>query len=140
LLKLSADPETLSFSVFDVLLLQEDGTVNKIKRKILMNVFHPQTDGSLPLLSFVQGCDNIYKKLRYFRASVGNSSVIDDVLESLIDPVFFFLLTMTTVGILGVDLISLLIPFSTLVLGGSFAFGPACAKTFEGIILIVARR
>jgi len=140
LMKLSDDPGTLSFSVFDILLLQEDGTTDKLKKKRLMNVFHPQTDGSLPLLSFVQGCDNIYKKLRFLRASVGNSSVIDNVLESLIDPIVYFLLAGIVLAILGINIVSALVPMSTLILGGTFAFGPACAKTFEGIILIVARR
>jgi len=139
LMKLSDDPGILSFSVFDILLLQEDGTEDKIKKKRLMNVFHPQTDGSLPLLSFVQGCDNVYKKLRFLRASVGNSSVIDNVLELLIDPIVYFLLVVIVLSILGVNIVSLL-PISTVILGGTFAFGPACGKAFEGIILIVARR
>jgi hypothetical protein len=140
LMKLSTNSEILSFSVFDILLLEDDGTENKIKKKRLSNVFHPKPNGGIPLLSFVQGCDNIYKKLRMFRASVHNASVIDKVLESLINPVYYCIVAVIMATIMGINIIATLVPLSTLVLGGTFAFGPACAKIFEGIILIVARR
>jgi hypothetical protein len=129
LMKLSTEPDMLSYSVFDIILLQEDGTEDKAKRKALRNLFRPDGDDNLPLLSFVQTCDNIYKKIRYFRASVGNASVIgtffgfhernlgthnqsnccillsfvsDGVLEQIIDIVFYF-----TLGLLVLFLLNL---------------------------------
>jgi len=133
LMKLSPDPDldTLSFSVFDYLLLQDDGTEDKNKKKRLMKVFRPDADGRLKLVSFVQTCDTLYRKLRLFRASVGNSSVIDYVLESLIDPIFFFFLITIVLTLLKFNPMAMLIPLSSLLVAGSFAFGPTCAKAFE---------
>ena len=133
LMKLSPDPDldTLSFSVFDYLLLQDDGTEDKNKKKRLVKLFHPNPDGSLQLVSFVQACDTIYRKLRLFRASVGTSSVIDDVLESIIDPIFFFGLVLIVLTLLKLNPMAALIPVSSLLVAGSFAFGPTCAKAFE---------
>ena len=131
LMKLSPDPDTLCFSVFDILLLQEDGTEDKNKKKRLKNVFHPNLDGSIKLVSFVQACDTLYRNLRLFRASVGNSSVIDCVLESLIDPIFFFCLVTIVLTLLKFDPMAMLIPLSSLLVAGSFSFGPTCAKAFE---------
>lgn len=76
LMKLSPEPDILSYSVFAILLLQEDGSEDREKRKTLRNLFRPDGDDNLPPLSFVQTCDTIYKRIRYFRASVGNASVI----------------------------------------------------------------
>ena len=131
LMKLSTNSESLSFSVFDILLLQEDGTEDKIKRKRLMKLFRPRKDGSLSLLSFVQGCDNIYRNLRLFRASVSNASVIDTVLESLINPVFYSMLAIIIALMMDIKISSTLTPASGLLISFSFAFGPACAKLFE---------
>ena len=76
LMKLSLERDILSYTVFDILLLQEDGSEDREKRRALRNLFRPDGDDNLPLLSFVQTCDTIYKRIRYFRASVGNASVI----------------------------------------------------------------
>ena len=131
LMKLSPDSSTLHFSVFDILLLREDGTIDTLKKKRLRNVFQPDHDGNISLVSFVQACDTIYRKLRFFRASVGNSSVIDQVLESLIDPIFFFFLIMIVLEFLQFNPMALLLPLSSLLVSGAFAFGPTCATTFE---------
>jgi hypothetical protein len=52
---------------------------------VLKRLFRPDRFNELTLLAFVQACDSVYKRLRYFRASVGNSSVIDRWLEQIID-------------------------------------------------------
>lgn len=131
LMKLSPDPEVLNFSAFDILTLNEDGGEDEVMKKKLVNVFHPDTDGSIQLLAFVQACDTLYRKLRLFRASVGNSSVIDGVLESIIDPIFFLCLGTIILSILNFNPIGMLIPLSSLLVAGSFAFGSTCAKAFE---------
>ena len=139
LMKLSPDPSTLCFSVFDILVLREDGTVDTAKRKKLRSVLQPDHDGNISPVSFVQACDTLYRKLRFFRASVGNSSVIDQVLESLIDPIFFFFLIMILLELLQFNPMSLLLPLSSLLVSGAFAFGPSCATAFEvsGLYLLL---
>jgi hypothetical protein len=131
LMHLSPEPDVLSFSVFKILLLQEDGDEDKDKRKALRNLFRPDRNDNLPLLSFVQTCDTVYKKIRYFRASVGNASVIDQVLESIIDVVFYFVLVLVVLSILNLNPWPLLVSMSTLLVTASFAVGPSCAKAIE---------
>jgi len=131
LMLLSTDNDMLSYSVFQILLLEENGTEDKEKRKALRNLFRPDGDDKLPLLSFVQTCDNIYKKIRYFRASVGNASVIDQVLESIIDVVFYFILGLLVLSMLRLNPWPLLVSMSTLLVTASFAVGPSCAKAIE---------
>jgi hypothetical protein len=131
LMELSPEPDLLSFDVFQILLLQEDGTEDKAKRRALRNLFRPDGNDNLPLLSFVQTCDTIYKKIRYFRASVGNASVIDQVLESIIDAVFYFSLGLVELSLLNLNPWPLLVSMSTLLVTASFAVGPSCAKAIE---------
>ncbi|KAL3920631.1 MAG: hypothetical protein SGILL_003161 [Bacillariaceae sp.] len=140
LMNLSTEHDILSYSVFQILLLQEDGSEDKDKRKALRNLFRPDGDDNLPMLSFVQACDNVYKKIRYFRASVGNASVIDQVLESIIDVVFYFTLGLLVLSILNLNPWAILVSLSTLLVTASFAVGPSAAKAIEGILLIVGRR
>lgn len=131
LMSLSSEHDSLSFSVFKILLLEEDGSEDDEKRKALKNLFRPDRNGNLNVLSFVQSCDTIYKKLRYFRASVGNASVIDQVLESIIDVVFYFTLGLVVLSLLNLNPWPLLVSMSTLLVTASFAVGPSCAKAIE---------
>eukprot|EP00536_Pseudo-nitzschia_multiseries_P006518 jgi/Psemu1/255455/estExt_Genewise1Plus.C_1390082 len=140
LIKLSRNSDTLNFSAFEFLFLNDDGEEDEKKKKKLTNMFHPDPNGDIQMLVFVQACDTLYRKLRLFRASVGNSSVIDTVLESIIDPIFFFCLTTILMAILKFNPMTMLVPMSSLLLAGSFVFGSTCAKAFEGIMLIVGRR
>jgi hypothetical protein len=128
---LSPDTSMLSFSNVFQLLLEEDGTEDKIKKRALRNLFRPDADGQLSLVSFVQSCDAAYKKIRYFRASVGNASVIDHVLESIIDAFFFLCLGLIGLSMLNFNPWPLLVSLSTLMVAGSFAIGPTCAKAIE---------
>jgi len=41
------------------------------------------------MLAFVQACDGVYKKLRFLRASLSNSSKIDSVLEDIFNFLFY---------------------------------------------------
>ena len=131
LMNLSTDHDMLSYSVFQILLIQEDGSEDREKRKALRSLFRPDGDDNLPLLSFVQTCDTIYKKIRYFRASVGNASVIDQVLESIIDVGFYFTLGLVVLCLLNLNPWPLLVSMSTLLVTASFAVGPSCAKAIE---------
>mmetsp|Transcript_3675 Transcript_3675/g.7531 ORF Transcript_3675/g.7531 Transcript_3675/m.7531 type:complete len:894 (-) Transcript_3675:382-3063(-) len=139
LMKLCPDSPTLNVSIFDYLLPEHEGD-NESKRRRLKNKFHPDSEGGIPHVTFIQACDTLYRELRLFRASVGTSSVIDTVLESIIDPIFLFCLTTIILVILEFNPMAMLVPISSLLLAGSFAFGSSCAKAFEGIILIVGRR
>jgi len=68
--------ETIGVLAHDI---SEDGKLelNEDKVKSLVLLFRPDRHDELPLLAFVQSCDWVYKKLRYLRASVTNSTRID---------------------------------------------------------------
>jgi hypothetical protein len=122
---------TLPFSVLAVLAENENGTIDKQTRRSLRKVFPPDRMGNVSLFSFVMGCDSVYKKLRYFRASVGNSSVIDKVLEDIVDTLFFFVLVILILSLLNLNPWPLLVSTSTLMVTFAFALGPSAAKAIE---------
>ena len=72
-----------------------------------------------------------YKRLRFFRASVGNASVIDHVLESIIDGVFHFVLALVLLSIMRFNPWPLLVSISTLLVSVSFAVGSSASKYIE---------
>jgi small-conductance mechanosensitive channel len=131
LLKLAPGSRVLPASVLTALSENEDGTMDKAKKRSLSNLFRPDSNDDVPLLAFIQSCDTVYKKLRYFRASVGNDSVIDKVLEGIIDPVFGFVLGLMILSLLQVNPWPLLVSMSTLLVTFAFAVGPSAAKAIE---------
>jgi hypothetical protein len=131
LLKLAPGSRILPHSVLMVLAENEDGTLDKEKRRSLKNLFRPDADDEVPILAFLQSCDTAYKKLRYFRASVGNASVIDNVLEHIIDTMYGFGLTLLILALLNLNPWPLLVSMSTLLVTFAFAIGPTAAKAIE---------
>jgi hypothetical protein len=131
LLKLSPGSRLLSFDVLQVLAENDDGTVDSDRRKHLKQLFRPDAYNELPRLAFIQSCDTVYKKLRYFRASVGNSSVIDRVLEGIINGVFYFLLLLMILSLVNLNPWPLLVSLSTLLVTFAFAVGPSISKAIE---------
>jgi hypothetical protein len=133
LLKLSSgEDDALPGLVFQILYLNEDGSEDKVKKRALGNLLQPDWHDNIQFVSFIQSCDIVYRKLRYFRASVGNSSVIDHFLERIIDSVFFSALGLIVLDMLKLNPWPLLVSTSsTLLVAGSFAEGPSCAKAVE---------
>ncbi|KAL3923937.1 MAG: hypothetical protein SGARI_006123 [Bacillariaceae sp.] len=82
----------------------------------------------------------MYKKLRYFRANVGNASVIDHALEKIVDAAFSFALMLVLLSVMRVNPWPLLVSLSTLLVSVSFAVGSSASKWFEGMLLVAARR
>ena len=131
LLKLSPGSTVLSFSVLREAVLNDDGFVDSTKKKALKRLFRPDASNELTLIAFVQCCDNVYKRIRYFRAQVGNSSVIDKVLESIIDAIFAFVLGVLVLSMLNFNPWPLLVSMSTLMVTFAFAVGPSASKIIE---------
>jgi len=92
LLTLTPGNDALAFEALEMLAHEGDvdGPLDRSKLKTIKRMFRPDKDNSLSRLDFVKACDGLYKKLRFFRASVGNASVIDHHLESIIDSIFLF--------------------------------------------------
>jgi small-conductance mechanosensitive channel len=131
LLKLAPGFYGLPYSVLAVLSDNGDGTVDKNLKKSIETLFRADADGEIPILTFIQSCDVVYRKLRYFRASVGNASVIDKVLENMINGIYNFGLTVVILSLLNFNPWPLLVSVSTLLVSFAFAIGPTAAKAIE---------
>jgi small-conductance mechanosensitive channel len=140
LLKLTPDVGVVSNDILLMIAQDEDGNVLTSKKNALSRMFRPDRYNQLPLLAFLQSCDTLYKKLRYFRASVGNASVIDHVLEGMIDVLFAFVLFLVILSVMNFNPWPLLVSLSTLLVSFSFAMGSSASKCIEGILLIAVRR
>jgi len=130
----------LDFDVLALLAIDEDGNEIEPKRRAIYQLFRPDRNNELSLIVFVQSCDTVYKRLRFFRAAVGNASVIDKVLEGIIDSVFNFILLLVILSMLQFNPWALLVSISTLLVSLAFAVGPSTARYIEGVLLIAVRR
>jgi hypothetical protein len=132
LLKLCPDRCNLSYEVFEMLVDDDDGKlVNDAKKKALKRMFRPDANLELSMLAFLQSCDSLYKKLRFFRASVGNASVIDKALEGMLNGIFYFILVLIILSIVRINPWPLLVSISTLLVSVSFAVGSSASKYIE---------
>jgi hypothetical protein len=82
LLKLAPDDEdlddnsTISFDVIKLLATDDDGLEIREKSKAYRRLFRPNRTNEITALAFVQSCDSVYRRLRFFRASVGNARLV----------------------------------------------------------------
>lgn len=101
LLKMTPSEHKVPFESLSIVApVENDGVEQLAKQEALLKFLRPDRDGKVPLLAFVQACDSLYRRLRYFRASVGNSTVIDRVLENVFDTIFGFVLLLLILAIL----------------------------------------
>jgi len=129
----------LSFDVIGLLAYDADGVEDEAKMQALKHMFRPGRFNEINLVAFVQACDSVYKRLRYFRASVGNASLIDTVLEKIMNNFFFFLLILLTLMILNINPWPLLVSVSTLLVSFAFAIGPSLSRYID-VSALEARR
>jgi hypothetical protein len=140
LTKLSPDEPVLSFDVLELMLVDEAGNIDEEKKKTLRKLFRPDKNNKLTLLAFITICDGVYKRLRFFRASVGNASVIDNVLEGMLNGMFYFVLFLFLSSLLQFNPWALLVSLTSVLVSVSFAFGSSVSKYVDGILLIAVRR
>ncbi|GAX25540.1 hypothetical protein FisN_28Hh008 [Fistulifera solaris] len=141
LMKLSPNEKELPFETLALIAQSpEDKEESHYKRGALLKLFRPDKNKKVPLLAFIQACDTLYRRLRYFRASVGNATVIDHVLEDVCDYLVAFVLFLVSLSILNFNPWPLLVSMSTLIVSFSFAVGNSASKYIEGILLIAVRR
>eukprot|EP00986_Skeletonema_menzelii_P012229 scaffold6654_cov135-Skeletonema_menzelii.AAC.2 len=140
LLALTPGSTILHFDVIGVLAYNADGSFDERKAKELVKLFRPDKNDEISLLAFVQSCDSAYKKLRYLRAGVSNSTLIDKVLENFFNGVFSICLGLGVMAVLKMNPWTLLVSMSTILVSFAFAFGPSVAQIIEGCIMIAVRR
>lgn len=131
----------LPFDVLALLTLQDDGkTENAAKKRVIRKIFTPDRSGALPLLAFVIAVDKIYKRLRYFRASIRNASVIDEVLKKVVNTVFYCVLAFMLSSLMQFNPWTLMVSITSLLVSVSFALGSSISHYVEGVLLIAVRR
>lgn len=69
--------ESIPFDIIGSLAYDDKGDIHDEKAKFLVRLFRPDNLNELSQLSFVQSCDWVYRRLRYLRASMTNSTRID---------------------------------------------------------------
>ena len=79
LLKFSPHKSSIPFETLELAAVSEEEAITDafVTKKDLHKVFRPDALHELTQLAFIQSIDAVYRKLRFFRASVGNASVID---------------------------------------------------------------
>lgn len=133
--KTSAD---LDFETLTALAITEDKTLDEGRVKDLVRVFRPDRDGKLSMLDFIRSVDRVYKDLRLLRASIINSSQIDQAFEALINIVFYFIIFCFVLASWNIDPLALFLSLSSIILAFTFAIGSASAKYFEVIISVLS--
>ena len=136
----SSEDKVLKFDVLLLAICNDEGMADIGKKKSLIRLFRPDAKNHVTELAFVQSCDAVYKRLRYFQASVGNASVIDNVLASIVDAFFYFVLALVVLSLLEINPWTLLVSITSLLVSISFALGPSVSKYVEGVLLIAVRR
>ena len=130
----------LQFDTIAALAKGKNGDLNYEKVKALIRVFRPERDGSLSLLDFARSVDTVYKELRLLRASVASSSKIDEALENIFNIVFYAVMIIVILTLMGFDPLSLFLSLSSIILAFAFMIGSASAKYFEGLLFILVQR
>ena len=131
LLLRSPDPYSISFDLIALLGVTKDGNLNHEKLKSLIHIFRPERDGSIPCIDFVKSIDAVYKELRLLRASVDNSSKIDQAFERIFNVIFYAVVGCVVLGQLGYNPLALFLSISGVVLAFAFMIGTASSKYFE---------
>ena len=121
----------VNFNVIALIANDSNGVPIPAKLHAVQKLFRPDARNELPLLAFVQSCDAVYKRLRYFRASVNNSSAIDKVLQDMINGIYWFIMIFLLLELLDLDPWTLLVSITSLLVSVSFAMGSSVSNYIE---------
>jgi small-conductance mechanosensitive channel len=121
----------VNFDVIALIANDSNGVPIHDKLQAVKKLFRPDARNELPLLAFVQSCDAVYKRLRYFRASVNNSSAIDKVLQDMINGIYWFIMIFLLLELLNLDPWTLLVSITSLLVSVSFAMGSSVSNYIE---------
>lgn len=130
----------IPFETIAAVALDEDGELDTIKVKNLIKIFHPNADGTLSLIDFVRSVDDVYQELRLLRASIRNSRKIDKVLRRLIDGVFYVLVAIVVLSVIGYDPLAMFLSLSSVIVAFSFMVARAAGSYFEGLLFILLQK
>lgn len=98
--------DDLGFDVIGALAYEEDGSINAKRAQGLLRLFLPDQNNKVTLQAFVQTCDSVYKRMLFLRASLNNASKIDSVLEECFNIIFYGVLAVITLSMVGYNPVS----------------------------------
>lgn len=131
LLEITPDSSYLPYETLRIATLNSKGAVDKAKWNALKAIFRPDARDEISLTKFVQSVDSVYKRLRYFRATIRNSSVIDRVLEGIINSLFYFVTALFLLSFMHYNPWPVLLSLTSLLVSISFALGSSVSKIVE---------
>ncbi|KAL7563999.1 hypothetical protein ACA910_007117 [Epithemia clementina (nom. ined.)] len=134
-------PETIDLD--KMTLMMYDGFHNEYERERaddLLDLIGPDSDGNINALEFVRAIDRVYKEVRLLENSILNASHIDREYERVINFLFYLALGCLFYSLLGLDLLTLILSLTSLIVAFSFMFGPGSAQLFEGVMLVLGRQ
>lgn len=109
--------DVLHFDVIAEIAVSKDGTLNQTKLKELVRLFRPTRNGELSMIDFIKSIDAIYKEFRILQASIDNSGDVDRAFELMVNWVFYFLLWVLILYILGLDPYAMFLSISSVIIG-----------------------
>ena len=117
-----------------------DQSVDDQMIKDMVRLLRPSRTGEINLLEFCKSIDTLYKKMRKLRASLVNEGRVNAASERLLNAIFYFILFICWLAIIGIDPIVLIGLFSSMLISISFMIGGAAADYFRGLLLVLVQR
>jgi len=110
----------LQFHTVTLTALKKDGKFDDKLAKDLVTLFRPARDGDIQLVDFCKSIDSLYKEIRKLRASIATESRMNAASEACINVVFYFLLIIVCLSVLGIDPLALFGFMASFILGFFF--------------------
>mmetsp|Transcript_83 Transcript_83/g.359 ORF Transcript_83/g.359 Transcript_83/m.359 type:complete len:904 (+) Transcript_83:147-2858(+) len=110
------------------------------KAKELEDLLCPDKEGLVYIVDFIGSIDEVYKKVRMLEHAVNNASHIDKSYEALVNIVFYFVVGVVCLHILGLNPWTIIIPLGAFIFSLAFMIGDAASQIFEGMVLVLARQ
>ena len=130
----------LRFHTIALSALQKDGELDHEMARDLVTLFRPSRDGDIQLIEFCKTVDKTYKELRMLRASIANEGRMNAASEKFLNVIFYGILILVAMAIIGVDTVALFAFISTFIVGVSFMISGASSDYFRGLLFILVQR
>eukprot|EP00980_Cylindrotheca_fusiformis_P014033 scaffold3670_cov124-Cylindrotheca_fusiformis.AAC.9 len=130
----------LRFHTIAITAIKSNGTFDRTLCRELVKLFRPSRNGNITKLDFCKSIDSHYKELRKLRASIANEGRVNTASEKLVDSVFFLIVAIVGLSVLGIDPIALFGVLTSFILGFSFMISGASSDFFRGLLFITVQR
>ena len=145
----SSDNAPLHFRTLALASMDKAGKLDEQELKDLIYVFRPNRDGTISMIDFCKSIDTVYKEIRKLRASIANESRMNVGAETGINCIFYAMLVLVALFIVGEiaghdnDVEEILVIFGALfaaTIPFAFCFGRALGDFVIGISFILVQR